>query len=781
MLRTPINDRYTMIRKRMEMKSLRRIDLGVIRGSGKTGKINGRTGEWRFPFSLFSSSSSSSKSLSTKTAKSSWKASVDHAKAEVKASGAHPSVLSIPSVVRYGPLSYDNVNSSLEDANATQTDTDGVKKIKNAAAVIRQIGSMRRVFLTEPYFSKEELLGLAHRIRLLGKNQSLSSILLANPVVPTFATVPPNAHREGEEFLPSFAHDVERYIQQNPEEVATSTKKNKNDGYGNGSLNDSTNTPIGNGDEFSAGYNKIFHVGGGYHPLSLDPRYTNALDRRETLNALRNLALATAGLPLTKETQEGQEDGNKNDAQQLKKDIEKNNHSNASSSSSISSYIPTITVPHGLTSDGGHALLLSSYVLATQDSTYMHANPLRGLSLDPVGQSYLLPRLGCEHNQPAAQYPAAGYILALTGWKADANDMVEMGLATHYIRSYGKMGTLERALSELRPYDQQDLIRPPIRSYGGPGISIEYKANRSASTGGGGGYNQFTKHRRGRRLSNNHNSNPRPNSKSSRTAGAGGRLIHSQPLSSISNFEDFHYHNQPIKQTLNQSNFDVNTRYRNVAVANLLHATCDYDAAGQEIAIDPCEEQYLLHATKQDDPSLFYHSNADELHDDFNYHHTSTFYGDRSSRLLNIAATFHHVFGIHLDDDNNEDDVELHGGLLGIVERLRQIESDTTHAGHPDDASVIASQLLQNMYARSPLALHATYQLLQKGRRTNETLQTCMQRELNLQMNLMDCEDYANWCIAGGIDGGFNNWKHDSLNDVTKDEVEELFEDKLIM
>ncbi|KAL7537563.1 hypothetical protein ACHAWF_007648 [Thalassiosira exigua] len=63
-------------------------------------------------------------------------------------------------------------------------------------------------------------------------------------------------------------------------------------------------------------------------------------------------------------------------------------------------------------------------------------NPLRGLALDLVGLSYFLPRVGHELDQPCKNHSwVVACILALTGYVANAEDMVATGLATHYVRS----------------------------------------------------------------------------------------------------------------------------------------------------------------------------------------------------------------------------------------------------------------------------------------------------------------------------------------------------------
>jgi hypothetical protein len=80
------------------------------------------------------------------------------------------------------------------------------------------------------------------------------------------------------------------------------------------------------------------------------------------------------------------------------------------------------------------------------------------VSLDPVGLSYILPRLGKEFQQAAGIYADCGIILGLTGYEADAKDIYETSLATHYLESATVLGLLERTLAEI----QQNLLKTPV-------------------------------------------------------------------------------------------------------------------------------------------------------------------------------------------------------------------------------------------------------------------------------------------------------------------------------
>jgi enoyl-CoA hydratase/carnithine racemase len=130
--------------------------------------------------------------------------------------------------------------------------------------------------------------------------------------------------------------------------------------------------------------------------------------------------------------------------------------------------VPVITMPHGVVTDAGYSLCMGSYVLATRQTSFRILNPSRGLSLDPVGFSYLLPRLGWEYRQRSSKYTGIGMILALTGYEANCYDMVETGLATHLVNNSSALPLLERSLSALPPYNQQELVEKPKHYYGQP-------------------------------------------------------------------------------------------------------------------------------------------------------------------------------------------------------------------------------------------------------------------------------------------------------------------------
>ncbi|KAG7362193.1 enoyl-CoA hydratase/isomerase [Nitzschia inconspicua] len=169
-----------------------------------------------------------------------------------------------------------------------------------------------------------------------------------------------------------------------------------------------------------------WYVAGGYNPLDVDPKNSEQIDY--LVDSMSKLAKAILGAA----------DGTK---------------------------VPIITMPHGAITDGGYAFGMGAYMLATQETSFRILNPSRGLSLDPIGYSYMLPRLGWEFGQESKDFQGCGQILALAGYEADSFDMVSTGLATHLATDSGILSALEEDLATLEPWNQQNLVRTPKRSY----------------------------------------------------------------------------------------------------------------------------------------------------------------------------------------------------------------------------------------------------------------------------------------------------------------------------
>lgn len=334
-----------------------------------------------------------------------------HNELELLVTGAPASALSIP-------------QSTRRDSFALNYDADSeTPSPGHPGAVVRPIGTSRRVFLLKPSLTPTEIDGLAYRIRTMASNDGINAVVVANPLE--------DAERRGDmsenrTCLPSFLDEGE---------VNTSLKYEKGGPFGKAQprvVENILHETLGDGlgqPYVSDGYDarNIHEMGMHRDVASLE---------RELLAPLMALSRAVRG-------------------------------SYDVTIDSSASKVPLVSLPNGLVTDAGYALLGGSYVLATQATAFRVLNPLRGLAFDPVGLSYLLPRVGWEFHQPSAQHSAAcACLLALAGYEADAQDMVATGLATHYVGGPYKLNLLERALSDLNSFENQSLHPPPAYFYG---------------------------------------------------------------------------------------------------------------------------------------------------------------------------------------------------------------------------------------------------------------------------------------------------------------------------
>ncbi|KAL7532511.1 hypothetical protein ACHAWF_004167 [Thalassiosira exigua] len=334
--------------------------------------------------------------------------------------GAPDAAFAVPESVRADahPLRRKDGSSSNPYA-----DRDDPKQPRNPGAVVRKIGTSRRVLVLDPSLTPEEIDGLAYRVRTLASSDNINSVVVANPMEGA------ECHgdmSENSTCLPSFLGEGE----------TNSASLNRTGGpYGRKPMNEVKaimHERFGEGlsvPYVSRGYDarKIYEDGMHRDPLRLE---------RELMMPLMSLSEAVKG-------------------------------SYDESLMSSFSKVPSIALPHGLVTDAGYALLTGSYVLATHSTAFRMVNPLRGLALDPVGLSYFLPRVGYEFNQPCKNHSwAVACILALTGYEANAEDMVATGLATHYVGSPHALNILERTLADLDSYQYQGLYAPPKKLHG---------------------------------------------------------------------------------------------------------------------------------------------------------------------------------------------------------------------------------------------------------------------------------------------------------------------------
>ena len=326
---------------------------------------------------------------------------------EMATTDAPSSAFSIPDSVRFNPSIFINNNG----ANGTSGDVPG--------AAVRSIGSSRRVFLLQSSLTPTEIDGLAYRIRSLSSSDAINSIVVANPLE--------DAERNGD--MTENAFCLPSYLDE--EELSQESRGPWGNHYNN-AVKSILHSEFGNSlgaPYVSSGYDakKVYESG-----LHKD---ASGLER-ELMAPLMALSSAVRG-------------------------------SYGESMTSSHSKVPVISLPHGLVTDGGYSLLTGSYVLATDSTSYRMLNPLRGLALDPVGMSYILPRLGWEFRQPSADHSVGcGLMLSLGGYEANAADMVSTGLATHFIGGPYKLNLLERALSEIDSYASQSLHPSRKTKYG---------------------------------------------------------------------------------------------------------------------------------------------------------------------------------------------------------------------------------------------------------------------------------------------------------------------------
>lgn len=501
-----------------------------------------------------------------------------------------------------------SIRSIPVDSVILETNRD-TSKLPNA--YISTLGCARRVFLLDPYLNATELEGLSYRIKTLTRNEGLTAVLIASDS-PKYA-----AERAEEEGSAHYSHSqglpLTDYVLDREDRERFSAD-------------------MWAEDPLPPAPGKSWLVSSGYDPLALykrgehvQPAAVDAL-----FDGLQDLSRSVRGTQGSK--------------------------------------IPTLMVPHGQVADSGMVFLYASYVLATEETSFRILNPSRGLTLDPVGMSYLLPRLGREFNQPASRFPGCALILALMGYEASASDMMETGLATNFMESYDGIIDLEDGLAALPPWNQQALTKKPVRFYNDP---------------------------------------------------------------------------EPTR--------DHNADFRNVAVADLVHSVSAYRADGADFWTHGYDDHTMV------DPSLDFVNAVPD-------------FGLRESDLVNFAATFQNIF-------NQEKNV------MGILERFREIAGRVSENPEEQEGIAVAQDFVSRLEKQSPLALAVTYRLLWLGAGAGETIETCMARERKAQSKLIRMADFENWARhqtkkrnPDEEAGDFTQWKHESVTEVTNDEVAEILE-----
>ena len=322
--------------------------------------------------------------------------------------------------------------------------------------------------------------------------------------------------------------------------------------------------------------------------------------------------------------------------------------------------VPVVTIPHGRITDGGYAICLASYVMTTDETSFSILNPSRGLTLDPIGLSHILPRLGWDFRQHSAKFPGCGIILACSGIEINCHDMVYTGLATNYMGSIRRLGPLERSLSDALPWNQQTLFKP-------------------------------------------------------------ARLIHGQ---------------QPVS-------VDYNEVVRNKQIGNVIESVTTYSVFNAILDVKK--------PPSNDDPTT-------------NLDFTPLFGMDQPTPLIDRAIVFSNIF----IEENT---------IHGIVERFREEASRIPSDDFPRPNIEAAAMMVEGFDRQSPLALSVTYELLQSGGRSGQTLQSCMERETCAQMNMYGKADFQAWAqhaVSNGPGVPFHGWTHKNLSEVSQDEVKEI-------
>lgn len=283
-------------------------------------------------------------------------------------------------------------------------------------------------------------------------------------------------------------------------------------------------------------------------------------------------------------------------------------------------------------------------------------------------------------------------IMALTGYEANCEDMVETGLATHLISDSGILPILEEELATLPTWKQQGLVHKPRKFYGENG-SPDHQ----------------------------------------------NRHLHQQ-----------NYLQKQLQRNPNLAHAqDVNRKFRNRTIAHLIDQISDVAAdSSNEFPFD----YTAIYEDGCDDASL----DTDSVPYDEGFFR---------SRLVSMAADLEEIF-------NQEQSLE---GLVELLnEEAAKLDSNSA-------TPIYAKKLVNQIEQQSPLALRVIYELMTTGSSQNASMENCMDREGKVQRKLMTGTDFRNWQRHMKKFGGdhakaplFQAWKHSNIQEVTKDEVDEL-------
>jgi len=188
---------------------------------------------------------------------------------------------------------------------------------------------------------------------------------------------------------------------------------------------------------------------------------------------------------------------------------------------------------------------------------------------------------------------------------------------------------------------------------------------------------------------------------------------------------------------------DNNQEFRNMSVAETVYCFSDFRGDGAEMW---GSDSSLFHG----DPSFVYDYNDVPWEE------------SRSSFFMSVADA------VYREWDGEE-------SLLGRCEKLLEISSRKSTSVEEREGIRVAQRLVKHIRKQSPLALHATHELLRQGSSVQtESHETCIAREKTVQLSLMGgALDFAQWIRA---DGDLPVWKHKTISQVTQDEIDALFE-----
>lgn len=117
---------------------------------------------------------------------------------------------------------------------------------------------------------------------------------------------------------------------------------------------------------------------------------------------------------------------------------------------------PVVTLFDGQVENGGFGMAMGRYVMVTDQTRFQINTAQRGLSLDPIGYSFVLNRLGKDYRKLSCSTMAMANAVALCGMQLNGSDMLAAGLATHYATEGQSLHSLlEYNLAHAKTHEAQ--------------------------------------------------------------------------------------------------------------------------------------------------------------------------------------------------------------------------------------------------------------------------------------------------------------------------------------